>query len=68
MSSLASELHNGDSFMTSFPQGGVLRHKQAHLELTFTALAQGQRSLLASLSLAKTLFSSYHMFSWFRVF
>ena len=44
MSSLASEQLTGDSFRTSFPQGGVLRHRLAHLELTFAALAQGQRA------------------------
>ena len=44
MSSLASEQLSGDSFRTSFPQGGVLRHQLAHLELTFAALAQAQRA------------------------
>ena len=45
MSSLASEQLSGDSFRTSFLQGGVLRHQLAYLELTFAALAQVQKSL-----------------------
>ena len=44
MSNLASEQLSGDSFMTSFSQGGMLRHKLAHLELTVAALAQGERA------------------------
>ena len=54
MSSLASEQLSGDSFRTSFPQGGVLRHQLAHLELTAIALAQGSSPKeLAALLLSK---------------
>ena len=37
MSGSVSEQLNGDSFRTSFPQGGVLRHQLAHLELIVAA-------------------------------
>ena len=47
MSSLASEQLSGDSFMTSFPQGGVLRHQLAHLELTLAKEKELAASLLS---------------------